>query len=115
MQAQGFDLKKNFYNNRFQPYLAYWGIVWTLFFILVNGFAVFWNFTASAFITACMYIYVSSLSPWLTVIPVRHQYPDICGLILWLQNYHAHQNLETRRNGLCHCQSELMAISRAHG
>jgi amino acid transporter len=50
--AQGFDLRKNAYNNRFQPYIAYWGMFWTMFFILVNGYAVFWNFTASGFITA---------------------------------------------------------------
>ena len=36
--------------------------------------------------------------------PPRHQYPFVCGLILWLQNCHAHQNLETFGNGLCHCQ-----------
>ena len=61
MKAQGFDLTKNAYNNRFQPYVAYWGIFWTLFFIFVNGYAVFWSFNASGFLTACMYIYVSFL------------------------------------------------------
>lgn len=64
MIAQGFDLTKNAYNNRFQPYVAYWGVFWTLFFILINGYAVFWNFNASQFLTACMYIYVSSLHGW---------------------------------------------------
>ena len=53
MLAQGYDLTKNSYHNRFQPYIAYWGAGWTLFFILINGFSVFWDFTASGFLTAC--------------------------------------------------------------
>jgi amino acid transporter len=56
MLAQGFDLKKNAYNNPMQPYIAYWGIFWTLFFILVNGYAVFWNFNATGFLTAYLNI-----------------------------------------------------------
>ena len=106
MIAQGYDLTKNVYNNRFQPYIAYWGVFWTLFFILINGYAVFWSFNASDFLTACMYIFTSPLlSPRLIVVLTlaRHKYPYIYGLILWLQDYHAHQNLETYRNGLCHC------------
>ena len=67
MIAQGFDLRKNAYNNRLQPYLAYWGVFWTLFFILVNGYAVFWHFNASDFLIACMYIF-KVLSPWLIVV-----------------------------------------------
>jgi len=62
MKAQGFDLKKNAYNNRFQPYLAYWGVFWTLLFILINGHSVFWHFNASEFLTACMYILVNDVS-----------------------------------------------------
>ncbi|KAF8956961.1 general amino acid permease 1 [Flammula alnicola] len=52
MLAQGYDLTKNSYHNRFQPYIAYWGAGWTLFFILINGFKVFWAFNASGFFTA---------------------------------------------------------------
>jgi len=52
MKAQGYDLTKNVYNNPFQPYLAYWGIGWTLFFILMNGYAVFFKFESSLFLTA---------------------------------------------------------------
>ncbi|KAF8645075.1 hypothetical protein AX16_008133 [Volvariella volvacea WC 439] len=52
MKAQGFDLRKNVYNNPLQPYLAYWGIGWTIFFILVNGFKVFFDFNASDFFTS---------------------------------------------------------------
>ena len=54
MIAQGFDLTKNSYHNRFQPYVAYWGTGWTIFFILINGFEVFWSFNATDFLTACM-------------------------------------------------------------
>ncbi|KAF8621820.1 hypothetical protein AX15_007489 [Amanita polypyramis BW_CC] len=50
MIAQGFDLKRNAYNNSFQPYVAYWGVFWNLLFILINGFQVFFNFTASGFL-----------------------------------------------------------------
>ncbi|KAF8806851.1 general amino acid permease 1 [Phlegmacium glaucopus] len=56
MKAQEFDPTKNAYNNRFQPYIAYWGMFWTFFFILINGYAVFWNFTASGFLTAYLNI-----------------------------------------------------------
>lgn len=55
MIAQGIDLRKNLYNNRLQPYLAWWGIGWNIFFILVNGFEVFFTFTASGFLTACVF------------------------------------------------------------
>ncbi|KAG5634833.1 hypothetical protein H0H81_000562 [Sphagnurus paluster] len=52
MKAQGFDLKKNAYNNRMQPYVAYWGIFWTAFFTLVTGLEVFFDFTAAEFLTS---------------------------------------------------------------
>jgi amino acid transporter len=50
--AQGYDPAANAYHNRLQPYIAYWGAGWTLFFILINGFAAFWDFTAAKFLTA---------------------------------------------------------------
>lgn len=50
--AQGFDPKQNAYHNAWQPYVSYWGIFWTTFFILVTGFQVFWSFNASDFFTA---------------------------------------------------------------
>lgn len=55
MKAQGRDLKANAYHNPLQPFVAYWGVFWTVFFILVNGFAVFFDFTASGFLTSCWY------------------------------------------------------------
>lgn len=55
MRAQGFDRKKLVYHSNLQPYLAYWGIFWTIFFCLVSGFACFWSFNAAGFLTNCMY------------------------------------------------------------
>ena len=55
MLAQGFDPKKNAYNNRFQPYLAYWGAFWNTLFILINGFKVFFQWNVSDFLTSCEY------------------------------------------------------------
>ncbi|KAG7445116.1 general APC amino acid permease [Guyanagaster necrorhizus] len=52
MVSQGFDLKENIYNHSWQPYLAWWGIFWTIFFTLVNGYAVFFNFNVSDFLVA---------------------------------------------------------------
>ncbi|KAK0202454.1 general APC amino acid permease [Desarmillaria ectypa] len=52
MLAQGFDLKANVYNHSWQPYLAWWGIFWTIFFTLVNGYAVFFSFNISDFLVA---------------------------------------------------------------
>lgn len=56
MLRQGFDLKKNVYNNSWQPYVAYWGIFWLTIFIIINGFEVFWDFNAADFLTACSFI-----------------------------------------------------------
>ncbi|THH09724.1 hypothetical protein EW145_g1807 [Phellinidium pouzarii] len=49
-RAQGFDRKKSAYYSSLQPYLSYWGLFWCSFFILINGFAVFFNFNASDFV-----------------------------------------------------------------
>ncbi|CDO68798.1 hypothetical protein BN946_scf184805.g7 [Trametes cinnabarina] len=51
-RAQGLDRTKLVYHNRLQPYLAWWGLIWITFFILINGFAVFWDFNASDFLTS---------------------------------------------------------------
>jgi len=55
-KAQGFDLKKNVYNNPLQPFVAYWGCFWTLFLTLVNSFDVFFNFNAGGFLTGYLNI-----------------------------------------------------------
>ena len=55
-----------------------------------------------------LYVYLCLSSSSLIVVPlVRHQYPFVYDPILWLQDYHAHQDLETYRNGLRYCQSRL--------
>lgn len=89
MLAQGYDLTKNSYHNRWQPYISYWGAGWTLFFIFVNGFAVFWNFNAADFLTACeclrskaSFLYHVSYS-W-TLANHRHQHSHLCRPIRWL-------------------------------
>jgi len=52
MLTQGFDLKKNVYNNRFQPFAAYWGAFWNVVFILINGFEVFFKWNTTTFLTS---------------------------------------------------------------
>jgi len=53
MKAQGFDVTKNTYHNRWQPYVAYWGIGWTLFFVFINGFESFFGkFNVDGFLTS---------------------------------------------------------------
>ncbi|KAI0079119.1 general amino acid permease 1 [Panus rudis PR-1116 ss-1] len=51
-KAQGLDRTKLVYNNRLQPWLSIWGIFWSGLFILINGFAVFFDFNVSDFFTA---------------------------------------------------------------
>lgn len=53
MKFQGFERRKLVYSNSLQPYLAYWGIFWTMFLTLINGFKIFWDFTAAGFLTSC--------------------------------------------------------------
>ncbi|KIM68247.1 hypothetical protein SCLCIDRAFT_106282 [Scleroderma citrinum Foug A] len=56
-KAQGIDRKKRLhYWNPLQasipPGLAIWGVTWCTILILINGFKVFWTFTASLFLTS---------------------------------------------------------------
>ncbi|OSD05392.1 general amino acid permease 1 [Trametes coccinea BRFM310] len=51
-RAQGLDRTKLVYHSRLQPYLSWWGLFWITIFIIINGFAVFWDFNASDFLTA---------------------------------------------------------------
>ncbi|KAH7890981.1 amino acid permease/ SLC12A domain-containing protein [Phlebopus sp. FC_14] len=51
LKYQAIDRKKLHYWNPLQPYLSIWGVGWCIFFVLINGFYVFWNFKASDFIT----------------------------------------------------------------
>jgi amino acid transporter len=52
MKAQNIDRLQLVYHNKWQPYVAYWGMTWCLIFVLITGYAVFWNFNASDFLTA---------------------------------------------------------------
>jgi len=52
LKAQGIDRKTFIYSNSLQPYLSIWGVFWTALFILINGFPVFWKFTAAGFLTS---------------------------------------------------------------
>ncbi|KZT00581.1 general APC amino acid permease [Laetiporus sulphureus 93-53] len=51
LKVQGIDRKQLTYWNRLQPYLAIWSIFWLTIFILITGYAVFWSFNASDFLT----------------------------------------------------------------
>lgn len=51
LKLQGIDRKQFVYFSGLQPYLSYWGIFWSSLIILINGFAVFFDFNASDFIT----------------------------------------------------------------
>ncbi|KAI0358183.1 general amino acid permease 1 [Trametes cingulata] len=51
-RAQGLDRTKLIYHSKLQPWLSYWGLGWITLFILINGFAVFWDFNAADFLTA---------------------------------------------------------------
>ena len=46
------DRTKSAYYSGLQPWLAIWGCFWTALFILINGFAVFFDFNTSDFLTA---------------------------------------------------------------
>ncbi|KAH8116357.1 general amino acid permease 1 [Phellopilus nigrolimitatus] len=51
-KAQGFDRTKSAYYSSLQPWLSIWGAFWCTIFILINGFAVFFDFDASDFLVA---------------------------------------------------------------
>ena len=52
LKVQGIDRTKFSYYSGLQPYLAWWAIVWLVFFILVDGYAVFFVWDTNSFITA---------------------------------------------------------------
>ena len=51
-KAQGFDRKKSAYYSNLQPWLSIWGVFWCALLIIINGFAVFFDFNASDFLVA---------------------------------------------------------------
>ncbi|KAF9784365.1 general amino acid permease 1 [Thelephora terrestris] len=46
------DKSRFAYKSPLQPYLGIWAMVWTTFFILINGFTVFYKWDVSKFLTA---------------------------------------------------------------
>lgn len=52
LKVQGIDRTKFSYYSSLQPYLAWWAVCWLTFFILINGYAVFWVWKTDDFITA---------------------------------------------------------------
>ncbi|KAG1884282.1 amino acid permease/ SLC12A domain-containing protein [Suillus subluteus] len=52
LQYQGIDRRKLHYWSPLQPWLSIWGLIWCILFILINGYNVFWNFSASGFLTS---------------------------------------------------------------
>ncbi|KAH8103904.1 general amino acid permease 1 [Cristinia sonorae] len=55
-KAQGLNRKALHYNSSLQPWLSIWGVFWTTLFILINGFAVFFDFNASDFLVSYLNI-----------------------------------------------------------
>ncbi|KAG1864814.1 amino acid permease/ SLC12A domain-containing protein [Suillus subluteus] len=56
LQYQGIDRRKLHYWNPLQPWLSVWGLIWCVLFILINGYNVFWDFSASGFLTSYLTI-----------------------------------------------------------
>jgi yeast amino acid transporter len=50
--VQGRDRSELAYYNPLQPGLAIWGVFWTMIFILVNGYKVFFKWNTQDFLTA---------------------------------------------------------------
>ena len=52
-QKQGFDRKVLLYYGPLQPYLSWWGISWSTFFLVISGLRTWFEWNASAFVTFC--------------------------------------------------------------
>ncbi|KAI0051411.1 general amino acid permease 1 [Auriscalpium vulgare] len=63
LKAQGIEREGIYgiYRSRLQPYGAMWVIFWSIFFILVSGIAVFWNFNGSDFVASYINLPVYAL------------------------------------------------------
>ena len=83
MKVQGIDRKQLVYWSALQPYLSMWGVFWTTIFTLINGFDVFFDFTASGFISSCSYTFSSHIpSSLLTNLSIDINLPLF--IILWV-------------------------------
>ncbi|KIJ65405.1 hypothetical protein HYDPIDRAFT_27415 [Hydnomerulius pinastri MD-312] len=52
LKYQEYDREEWHYRNILQPWLAIWGLLWCIIFILISGYQVFWHFIASTFFTS---------------------------------------------------------------
>ncbi|KAI6038671.1 general amino acid permease [Pisolithus marmoratus] len=43
---------EEYYRSPLQPYTAMWAIFWSVFYMLISGISVFWNFNASSFVAS---------------------------------------------------------------
>lgn len=91
-----------------QPGLAIWGLTWCTVIILINGFEVFWNFTASRFLTGCVYQPLNHhFPPNVISIPTRlrrHQHSYLFWSLRLLEGYEENQGLAAQGNGFRHCE-----------
>ena len=92
---QGFDLTENVYHNRWQPFIAYWGLFWSAFLILINGFTIFFHFTAADFLTSCKCTFPFFLGPRLRLCIIRSQHPYLLWTVFRVQTDQANADMET--------------------
>ncbi|OAX31234.1 hypothetical protein K503DRAFT_105269 [Rhizopogon vinicolor AM-OR11-026] len=66
LRSQRIDRRKLHYWNSLQPWLSIWGLAWCIFFMLINGFRVFWSFKIADFLTSYVdiLIFVALLLFW---------------------------------------------------
>jgi amino acid transporter len=72
--AQGIDPKSNYYHNRWQPYVSYWGMFWTALFVLINGFPVFFVWDTAKFLTSYLNIPIFIVLYLMYKIPKRSKF-----------------------------------------
>ncbi|KAK7437927.1 hypothetical protein VKT23_018362 [Stygiomarasmius scandens] len=61
MRTQNYDLRENPYSHPLQPFLAIYGLLWSIIFILINGYAVFFTWNASDFVISYINIPIFAL------------------------------------------------------
>jgi yeast amino acid transporter len=66
LRAQGISRPESMYQNKLQPYLAYYTVFWTTILILISGITVFWDFSADKFVASYINIplFVSFYLAW---------------------------------------------------
>ena len=88
-----YDKTRFAYTSPLQPYLGIWGVFWTTFFILVNGFTVFYKWDVSKFLTSCTRPFVGLFpSQFFLTWVSRHQHPDLHRPLSRLQAYLQNQD-----------------------